>query len=103
MADLSFKELRKANVERCHESFHPVEDWSPTDWACALAGEVGEACHVVKRMRRGELTGGSLADELADIVIYADLMAERCDINLGDAIRRKFNETSEKVGSTVEL
>ena len=46
---LTFAELRDANVTRCNESFHPVDAWSGTDWACALAGEVGEACNVVKK------------------------------------------------------
>lgn len=37
----------------------------------------------------------AFADELADVIIYADLIAARLGIDLGDAVRRKFNEVSE--------
>lgn len=35
-----------------------------------------------------------LADELADVVLYADLLATKAGINLGDAVRDKFNRKS---------
>ena len=41
---VTFSQLRVANLGRCLEVFHPLEDWSPTDWATAVSGEVGEAC-----------------------------------------------------------
>lgn len=111
---LSFDQLRMANVERCEEVFHPLDSWSPTDWACAMAGECGEACNVVKKMRRGAAdlygldpddrrTARQLANELADLVIYADLLAARCGIDLGHAVLQKFNAVSFKRGSTVFL
>lgn len=101
---LSFDALRAANVKRCEDVFHPLDSWSPQDWACAMAGETGEACNLVKKMRRGEaIPPGSLADELADIVTYADLLAARVGIDLGEAVRRKFNAVSEKRGSEVRL
>lgn len=40
---LSFDKLRKANVERCNSAFENINNWSATDWACAMAGETGEA------------------------------------------------------------
>ena len=76
-----------------------------TDWACALAGEVGEACNVIKKLRRGDFKLEDheyrtiLADELADIQIYLDLLAHHAGINLEEATRRKFNIVSEKRGS----
>jgi NTP pyrophosphatase (non-canonical NTP hydrolase) len=51
-APLSFGQLRAANVQRCETSFHPIEDWSLTDWLTALAGEVGEVAGVIKKHRR---------------------------------------------------
>ena len=36
-------------------------------------------------------------------MIYADLLAARLEINLGAAVRSKFNVTSAKVGSEVRL
>jgi NTP pyrophosphatase (non-canonical NTP hydrolase) len=104
---MDFDTLRLVNVSRCEEVFHPLHSWSPTDWACAMAGEAGEACNVVKKLRRHadktntvkdpqkeEELIAMIADELADTVIYADLLAARLGIDLGDAIRTKFNEVS---------
>ena len=110
MSDLSFNMLRRTNVARCETAYHPVAAWSPTDWACAMAGEAGEACNVVKKIRRLDSSphiaheeSATLhrhaADEIADMVIYADLLAARLGIDLGEAVRRKFNATSRKVGS----
>lgn len=70
-----------------------------------LAGEVGEACNVIKKLERERLgikgsrdTLDHLAEELADVVICTDLIAMHAGINLNDAVRDKFNATSAKVG-----
>ena len=110
---LSFGSLAVRNKARCNQSFHEIDEWSPTDWACAMAGECGEACNVIKKLKRLETEGNSpanagldkddlyraAADEIADMVIYADLLMQRMGMSLGDAIRSKFNRTSEQVGS----
>lgn len=113
---LCFDLLRHVNVARCEEVFHEIDDWSPTDWACALAGEAGEACNEVKKLRRLDGADRSadtrerrvalalaIGEELADTVIYADLLAARLGIDLGEAIRAKFNAVSYKRNSTVFL
>lgn len=79
--------------------------------ATELAGEVGEACNVIKKLERERLglvgsrdTVEHLAEELADSVIVLDLIAQRYGIDLfGDAVPRKFNATSRKNGFTVLL
>lgn len=70
-----------------------------------MAGEVGEACNVIKKLERERLgirgsraTVAQLAEELADVVICADLIAMAEGIDLDAAVRDKFNKTSEKVG-----
>lgn len=94
---LTFAELREVDVRRCEEAFHQVPEWSPTDWGCAIAGEVGEACNHLKKLRRGEcIPIKAIADELADAVIYIDLLASRLGIDLGAAIVDKFNEVSRR-------
>lgn len=122
MSQLTFDELRAANVTRCNGAFHPIEEWSPTDWACAMAGEAGEACNVVKKIRRiwpsQELAHQEcirqdehdmallvelLAEEIADTIIYADLLAARMGIDLGRSVSEKFNKVSRRVGSNVRL
>lgn len=108
---LSFAQFREINVKRCEESYFPLEAWNASDWGNALAGEVGEACDVAKKMRRAEtnpnlestVTVEDLAKELADVVAYADLMAARFGIDLGQAVARKFNEVSDRVNSPYKL
>lgn len=114
---LTFDELRKANLKRlplfknCHgapaHSEPDGSDWPLDAWSNALAGEVGEAANIIKKMRRGDLDRGEdvglLADELADIAIYLDLLAFQAEVNLGEAVRRKFNMTSDRVGCDVKL
>jgi NTP pyrophosphatase (non-canonical NTP hydrolase) len=110
--DLSLQELRYANVARAEKWHEGADPWSLADWSNALAGEVGEACNVVKKIRRIE-TGtpksrpgerdrdrliAALAVELADTMIYLDLLAHAAGIDLGVAVREKFNSTSEAFG-----
>jgi len=113
---LDFDQLRQANVARCEEVFHPVDDWSVADWAVALAGETGEACNVVKKLKRhadgtntakdpptAEACIELIGEELADVVIYADLLAARLKIDLGEAVRCKFNKVSKLRGASQQL
>ena len=114
---LDFETLCRENTARCNESFHSLFSWSPMDWAAAMAGEAGEACNLIKKMRRLVLIDsdwGSRAlkdrkkvrevvDELADVVIYADLLASRIGERLDRAIQRKFNEVSKRIGSPRRL
>lgn len=101
---MNLRELNKANVQRCEASFHPLDSWSPTDWATAVAGETGEMCNLVKKMRRGEdIPIENVGKELADIVIYVDLLASRLGLDLSRCIVDKFNEVSVRVGSDVFL
>lgn len=119
MALLTFAGLRGINRVRCEESFHNIMEWSPTDWACAFAGEAGEVCNAVKKLRR--LTGPTkesgrantptdansiieqIGGELADAVIYADLLAQRLGLSLDAEIIKKFNIVSDRVGSKYKI
>lgn len=113
---MTFDSLRYVNVKRCEEVFHPLSSWSPMEWACCMAGEAGEACNAVKKLKRiSEGTNTSkdpqtkreainaIADELADTIIYLDLLAARLSIDLNTAVRNKFNEVSRRMNSTVTL
>lgn len=86
-SSLNFNRLRESNVRRCEEVFHKL------DGADADA-DTAENRHWLKV---------NIAHELADLVIYADLLAARLDIDLGEAIKFKFNEVSDKRKSTVKL
>ncbi len=109
---LTFDRLRAANVERCNASFgRHMEEWTPNDWATALAGEVGELCNELKKLRRGDdSTPEALASrheairhEAADVACYLDLLCARMGIDLGAAVREKFNAVSVRRGSPVRL
>jgi hypothetical protein len=104
---LTFNELREANVGRTNSDAYPgftLDSWSPTDWACAAAGDVGKVCDLIKKLRRGEpVTTDVIADGLADAVTYLDLLAARLGIDLGEAVREKFNIVSERVHSAERL
>jgi len=78
MADLTFQQLARANRQRCENGFRrAVEDWSP-GLGHALAAEVGEACNLIQKLRRGEEVDlDAIADELADAVMNADLLCQR--------------------------
>lgn len=98
--------LRKTSVERCEESYFPLDHWSVLEWAGAAAGECGEAANVAKKIRRDGPSRErklDLADEIADTIIYLDLLAASEGINLENAIINKFNKTSMKIGSSKTL
>lgn len=107
---MNFATLRAANLSRCAR-WHPrgLNEWSLSDWGVATAGEMGEALNVVKKLNRERdgIAGNTLsedelrrelADEIADVAIYLDIMAASEGIDLAEAIARKFNKTSKKVG-----
>ena len=105
---LTFDDFRVANVARCIK-WHPggLNSWSPSDWLTAVTGELGELASLLK-MRNRERDGlpgnkfsptdRQVADELADVLTYLDLLAATLGIDLGQAAAQKFNEVSERVG-----
>lgn len=110
---LTFQWFQHVSAERSVELMRQCpdgNDWTHGDWGNALAGEVGELCNVLKKIRRGWTTDGTLddlvkdlAEELGDVVAYAALIADRFDIDLGGAVAAKFNEVSERYGSAFHL
>jgi hypothetical protein len=62
---------------------------------------------VLKKVRRGDLSladaRSELADGLADVAIYLDILAYRVGVDLGEAVVRKFNRVSVRVGCDIRL
>jgi NTP pyrophosphatase (non-canonical NTP hydrolase) len=124
--ELTFKKLRKVNIARCEKYFHKIEEWSEAEWACALAGEVGELCNFIKKRTRllkskkfvkglksndyakslnksfNDL-GEEAKKEIGDIMCYLDLISARLGVTVEDCTRNKFNEVSDRVGSKLKL
>lgn len=104
-----FTKLRAANIARQTE----WQDGIPTSLEYRgneLGGECGEALNEIKKLARERLgirgsrtTVEKCADELADVIICVDLVAAELGIDLAEAVRRKFNATSEKVGLETRL
>jgi NTP pyrophosphatase (non-canonical NTP hydrolase) len=109
---MQFKDFSVFNRRRCeakHGFNHKLGDWSLSDWMTAVAGELGEAANVAKKLNRvrdgipgndktpAELKA-QLADEVADTFIYLDLLAQSQNIVLEDAVVDKFERTSKKIG-----
>ncbi|WP_312139380.1 MazG-like family protein [Brevundimonas sp.] len=101
--------LRAANIARQAE-WDPSAKISLSYRGNELAGETGEACNIIKKIDRERLgirgsreTVEHLGEELADVVICADLVAMAEGIDLDAAIQAKFNATSEKVGLSTRL
>ncbi len=99
-----FDTLREANIIRQQE-WDSDNQISLSYRGNELAGEVGEACNIIKKIDRERIgirgsraTRQQLAEELADIIICVDLIAMHEEIDLDEAIREKFNSTSKKYG-----
>lgn len=104
-----FTTLRAANVARQAE-WDSGNQITLAYRGNELAGEVGEACNIIKKIERERMgiagsraTIGQLAEELADVVICTDLIAMQAGIDLQAAAVAKFNATSEKVGLRTRL
>ena len=114
---LTFSHLAAVNRQRCEAAdgfHHALNSWSRSDWMTAVVGELGEAANVAKKLNRvrdgipgnreteAELRA-AFADELADALIYLDLLAQSEGIDLAGAVASKFNRTSAKIGSPARL
>lgn len=92
-------------------------EWTASDWGNALAGEVGELCNLIKKVRRHEthvdvIAGGHgsyntpeyaallpmIRDEIADVFLYLDLVADHFGMDLFNCIAPKFDRVSEAQG-----
>lgn len=125
-APLDLRTLQRMSEARVPAFKKALTDWSPMEWGCELGEEVGEYLRDVLQMGASlskvlgavkkrsrvphptleghDITGKpvpsitALGSELADVVIVASLLASRVGVDLNNAVRCKWNETSEKIG-----
>ena len=100
------------NRARCTspEGFnHPLKSWALSDWFVAATGELGEAANVAKKLNRvrdgiignketEEELHEKLKSEIADTLIYLDLLAQSEGFYLSDAVRATFDAKSRQIG-----
>lgn len=107
-----FRWLRSANLVRVpHFGCGGLHDWSVAERGNELAGETGELCNVLKKIKRAQSRGEEVpagllmhaAEELGDVIICADLIAAQLGIDLERSAADKFNRTSRKIDSPVRL
>ncbi len=101
---LTFDVLRAANIARQEEvEKFRNSDWKLSAWSNAVLGELGEAANIIKKMERKDFDSdpvkmaeakAKLADELADVQCYLDILARKAGVNLGEATISKWNEVS---------
>lgn len=121
---LTITEIENAAISRA-EKWHVggLTDWSPLEWAGAMAGEAGEACNAAKKLKRitDEIANINnnedrpfaltdrvsveehLAKEVADTILYAVLVCARIGIPLEPVIIEVFNKKSEEYGFSERL
>lgn len=112
MLDLTFKTVADANRQRC-ERWHPGfpnDGWTGADWSNAMAGEAGETCNVVKKLRRIDFSIEQaaadgrpvllekLATEIGDTFLYLDLLAQHYGLDLATCVVDTFNRVSVREG-----
>lgn len=120
MSDLTFRDVSLINAQRAsrwHRGFPKSEDgWVGSDWSNAMAGEAGETCNVVKKLRRIEtsiqqmvmvgytpaqtqdLLMAKLAIEIGDTFLYLDLLAQFYGLDLAECVVETFNRVSRREG-----
>ena len=90
------KTFSERNLERCQSKSgfnHALSSWTLSDWMTATTGEVGEAANIIKKLNRVRdgIPGNketeqelrdALADEIADVAIYLDLLAQAAGFDL---------------------
>lgn len=88
------KEVLSFRKRRNWEQFH-----NPKDLAIALSIEASELLENFQWKTSEEtlaLKKGSIADELADVIIYAIYLADALELRLEDVIRKKLTKNEMK-------
>lgn len=119
---MTLNDIVKASVSRANR-WHPsgLEEWSPLEWAGAMAGEAGEACNAAKKLKRvqtslkhidkrlvsskslslmteSESYKEQVAKEAADTILYALLLIAVVNRDPEKIITTVFNQKSEEYG-----
>lgn len=106
---MRFSERNRRRCESQNGFNHALDSWSLSDWMTATVGELGEAANVIKKLNRvrdgvpGNRETESelremLGNELADTMIYLDLLIQAAGYDPEHIRERKFLATSDRIG-----
>ena len=112
---MKFSERNRKRCEAPNGFNHQLHSWSLSDWMTSTMGELGEAANIVKKLNRvrDDIRGNiisetpehlrtMLGEEIADVAIYLDLMAQAAGFDLEEIRDKKFAKTSLKIGYVEE-
>ena len=115
-SELTFDQFSKANKKRCisprpngfGESLEPDSKYNAEHWALAVGEECGEVIGAVlgmtgRKERKKHLTKEDVFKEIGDVGACLDLLAQSLGGSLGECMRNKFNEVSDRIGSNIKL
>lgn len=88
---------------------HPLQAWSLSDWMTAALGELGEAANIAKKLNRVRdgIRGNTeseaelrerFGNEVADTLIYLDLLVQSQGLRLAEIVRQTFDAKSATIG-----
>src|SRR5215217_8498634 len=91
----NWKDLQKALIE-----FRNERDWkqfhNPKDLALALSIEAAELNELFLWKKPEEANKEKVKEELADVLAYAILLAEKYDLDINQIVMDKIKKNSEK-------
>ena len=109
-----FSKLNRERSEATDGFNHRLDAWTTAEWFTAVMGELGEAANVAKKLLRVRdgLPGNTetpdelrvkLVRELADTLIYLDLLTQSLGFTLSDIVPAVFDAKSAKIGYSKRL
>ena len=87
-----------------------LDVWTPSDWVLATAGEFGELCNALKKIKRiddavervdrgtREELMQKVATEMGDTYIYLELLCQRMGLDMYTCVSDTFNRVSKREG-----
>jgi len=117
---MDLNRFSRVNLERCTSPQglnHSLESWSEAEWTNAIAGELGEAANLTKKLlRHRDGVAGNVktedqdidylrrqaAHEIIDAIIYADLAIQRLGFNTSELLVGVFNRKSDQLGCPIK-
>lgn len=108
MHEMTFTEFSAAVRDRTLNDFHEkMDEAHASQFALGLGEEAGEVLGKTRALlgftKRKNVTAQDVADEIGDVLCYADCLAQAFGLRLEDCARDKFNAVSERCGSPVRL